>query len=472
MIRARESPAGFASVASGGRWDLVPHLDLINDKLIQITEGNLTRLMVFLPPRHGKSEFISKYFPAWYLGTHPDKRVILTSYEADFAAQWGRRARDLLEEYGSLFGVSIRSDSSAANRWDIKGHTGGMLTAGVRGPITGKGAEIIIIDDPVKNAEEAASTTYRDRAWEWFKSTLYTRLEPGGAIILLQTRWHESDLAGRILEEMTQDGGEQWDILNLPAIAEPGDQLGRAPGDVLWPDRFPAQEIDRIRSTIGSYWFAALYQQRPAPAEGGLFKRHWFEIVDVPPRQLQKVRRWDLAASAGRGDYTTGLQLGMAAGVFYVLDIRHVQENPAGVESLVRQTAVTDGVEVAIRMEQEPGSSGINTIDHYARYILRGFTFKGVRSTGSKIERARPVSAAAEAGNVKLIRAPWNTLFLDEVTTFPNGAHDDIVDTLSGAFSDLTLGYVRGDVPGINEATDLRDIPTLTGAWSGDIPRL
>lgn len=462
---ARESPATFAEIVSGGRWVTAPHLALINDYLLKIVEGEINRLMVFMPPRHGKSLLISQYFPAWYLGSYPDNRVILTSYEADFAAQWGRRARDLLEEHGNIFSgnIKIRGDSSAANRWDIAGHTGGMTTAGVRGPITGKGANCILIDDPVKNAEEAASQTYRDRAWEWYKSTLYTRLEPSGAIILIMTRWHEDDLAGRILAAES-DGDDQWAVLSIPALAEEDDILGRQPGQPLWPDRFDTMELDTIKKTLGSYWWAALYQQRPAPAEGGMFKRHWFEIVPTYPVGCDKIRRWDLAASKDRGDYTVGLKVGIRDGILYVIDMVRVQENPAGVESLIKQTADIDSIETSIRMEQEPGSSGVNTIDHYARYVLSGYDFAGVRSTGSKIERARPVSAAAEAGNVKVVKGVWNAVFLDEISIFPNGANDDIVDTLSGGYSDLTLGIIRGDVASIGQSVATQRIPGTGGA--------
>ncbi|MFA4974887.1 MAG: phage terminase large subunit [bacterium] len=449
------SPATFAVKASKGRWLCAKHLDYLNNRLLEVAAGRLKRLMVFLPPRHGKSEFISKYFAAWYLGTFPDRKIILTSYEADFAAQWGRRARELIEEHGGLSfleRVEVSSDSSAASRWDIKGHAGGMVTAGVGGPITGKGANLILIDDPVKNAEQAASETYREKTWEWYRSTLYTRLEPGGAIILIMTRWHEDDLGGRLLEDMRQ-GGDQWAIINFPALAEEGDPLGRSAGDPLWPDRFSLPELEKVRRTLGSYFWAALYQQRPAPSEGGLFKRHWFEIVGAYPSDCNRVRRWDIAATAKGGDYTCGLLLGEKDGAFYVIDVRRTQENPAGVEALIRQTADLDGPDTSIRMEQEPGSSGKGIIDHYARYVLRGYAFKGVPSTGSKVERARPVSAAAEAGNVKIVRGSWNAAFLDEVSAFPTGKHDDIVDTLSGSFSDLTLGgFVRGDGPSLEEA--------------------
>ncbi len=194
--------------------------------------------MVCMPPRHGKSEFISKYFPAWFLGTFPDKRIILTSYESEYAASWGRKARNLLEEHGrELFGVRIAGDSSAADRWDIAGRDGGMNTAGAGAAITGKGANVAIIDDPVKNDTDAMSETKRAAVWEWYRATLRTRLEGDPrAIILVMTRWHEDDLAGRLLKAQaaaTSGPCKRWDVLELPALAEPGDPLGRPPGAPL-----------------------------------------------------------------------------------------------------------------------------------------------------------------------------------------------------------------------------------------------
>jgi hypothetical protein len=241
---------------------------LLNRKLVGVALGEIPRLLVTMPPRHGKSSLCSHYFPAWYLGNYPGLNVILASYEADFAASWGRRARDVLEEHGPpVFGVRVSRDSSAANRWEIAGHGGGMMTAGVGGPLTGKEANVIILDDPVKNDQEANSPTYREHLWEWYRATLYTRLEPGGAIILIQTRWNQDDLAGRLLQEM-EDGGERWDVLRFPALAEDNNPLGREPGEPLWPQRFNKKRLQEIRRTISSYWWAALYQQRPAPAPG------------------------------------------------------------------------------------------------------------------------------------------------------------------------------------------------------------
>lgn len=216
-----------------------------------------------MPPRHGKSERVSRIYPAWFVGNFPNKRVILASYEADFAASWGAKARDVLLEHGrSVFRVWLRPGSVAANRWDLARYDGGMVTAGVGGPVTGKGADLFILDDPVKNAEEAGSKTMRERAWDWWRSTAYTRLEPGGAVILMMTRWHEDDLGGRILAEAAA-GGERWEVVRLPALAEEWDPLRRSVGAPLWRERYDLPALEEIRRTIGGYWWACTPYQTP-----------------------------------------------------------------------------------------------------------------------------------------------------------------------------------------------------------------
>lgn len=210
------------------------------------------------------------FFPAWFLGTHLDDRVILASYGSDFASQWGRKALDLLVEYGDLFGVQIDMGSSAKNSWDLEGHRGGMNTSGVGSGLTGMGVSLLIIDDPVKDAEHANITRYRESAKDWYRSVAHTRLAPDGRIVLIQTKWHEDDLGSWI----TQESEEDWTVVNLPALAEGEDnQLGRKPGVALWPERFNREWLDRKRLEIGDYWFAAMYQQRPQPLEGGILKR-------------------------------------------------------------------------------------------------------------------------------------------------------------------------------------------------------
>ncbi len=243
-----------------------------------VERGEIKRLMVFMPPRHSKSLTTTIHFPAWYLGRNPDKRVITASYGASLAEGFSRQTRTLLQEYGEeVFGIRISRVASSVDNWAIQGHYGGLVAAGVGGSLTGKGADLLIIDDPHKDREEANSQTIRDRVWEWYSSTAYTRLEPDGAVIVIQTRWHEEDLSGLLLKAMESDG-DQWEIINFPAIAEDdNDILDRDAGEALWPERFDIERLNAIQRSIGSKEFVSLYQQRPQSLEGGAFKAQWFK---------------------------------------------------------------------------------------------------------------------------------------------------------------------------------------------------
>lgn len=435
-ILATASPLTLSCLMTG-KTQRPPHLALIENLFCEAVAGRIPRLMICLPPRHGKSETCSHWGPTWALTQRPETRIILCSYGADYAATWGRKVRDsILEAHGlGLVAHTVAADLSRASEFEMAGHGGGMVTAGVGGPITGRGADLLLIDDPVKSAEEAASPTYRERSWEWYNATAMTRLEPGGSVVLIQTRWHHDDLAGRILAE----GAEGWHVVNLPALAEEaGDVLGRQPGEALWPARYPAEVLRGIEKARGSYWWSALYQQRPTPREGGFFKQHWFTIIDAAPAEVgQRVRCWDKAATEGGGDWTVGVLMSRTAeGLFIVEDVRRVQESSGAVKTLILQTAALDGQAVQIVMEQEPGSSGKDVIADYRR-ALAGYTFKGVPATGDKALRADPFASQAEGGNVRLVRGPWNGAFIDELCAFDKGEHDDQVDAASGAFVQL-----------------------------------
>lgn len=271
-----------------------------------------------MPPRHGKSEYISKYLPSWFLGTFPDRRVLLASYEAGFAASWGRKARTLTEEFGDdIFGVKVAPESSAADRWDIAGRDGGMQTAGAGGAITGKGADLLIVDDPIKNWEEAMSPTIRDKMWDWWQSTAYTRLSPTGAAIVLQTRWHEDDLIGRLLKAQAagDEFAEQWELLSFPAINEAG--------EALWPEWFNLRRLRQTEQAVGPYKWNCLYQQRPTLATQSEWpESYWSNIwADRWPD------RFELAAiaidpskgkDAKKSDYSAIVFVGICGGLLYV----------------------------------------------------------------------------------------------------------------------------------------------------------
>lgn len=426
------------------------HIDNLHGFLQRVANGEIKRLMVFMPPRHSKSETVSRLFSAYYLLMHPNRFVGITSYTADLAYTLSRNARDYYQRGGG----TLSQEAFAVSHWET-GKGGGLWAAGVGGGIMGKGFHCGIIDDPIKDAEEAQSTTIRDKIKDWYSSTFYTRQEPAASIIVIQTRWHPDDLAGWLLsKESDEPEPEHWHIVDFPAIAEPLPTFPsactieadwRKEGEALCPERYPIEKLRKIENRIGPYFFAALYQQRPFTRAGGLFPRERFEIVGAAPAGMHRVRFWDLAATqATRGkdpDYTAGALVGIWDGVYYILDMLRLRGEPKAVEDLLKQTAALDGRSVRIHIEQEGGSSGKIAIDHYLRHILVGYTATGETTEGkSKTLRADPVSSAAAAGNVKLVKGVWNAAFLDEIELFPNGMHDDQVDALSGAVKMLTGG--------------------------------
>jgi hypothetical protein len=269
------SPAELARRCWREKWLEPAHVRYVDALLVDAASGKLAEqgyngLIVSEPPRHGKSTHLSHWFPAWYLGSFPSRQVILTSYEADFASSWGRKVRDTLQEHGKReFGVQVRSDSASASRWELT--TGGsMVTAGAGGSITGRGAHLLVIDDPVKNVEEAASPTIRNSVWEWYLTTVRTRLEPGGFQVVIMTRWHPDDLVGRLLRQQSENkSGDKFLVVRLPALAEGDDVLGRQAGEALWPERYPTVILEGIKETVGQRVWSALYQQDPVDAPPG-----------------------------------------------------------------------------------------------------------------------------------------------------------------------------------------------------------
>lgn len=428
------SPAGFAWYASRGKWYCPPHLQRLNSKLMDVAAGRCRRLIVTMPPRHGKSEIISKYFPAWFLGLNPDDRVILTSYEASFAASWGRKSRDLLAEHQSLFGIKIDQGSASVQDWNIHKRAGGMNTAGVGSPITGKGAKLFIIDDPIKNSEEALSEVIREKIKEWYKSTAYTRLEPDGAMVILATRWHENDLVGWLLDE-EKKGGEKWDVVDFPAIATHDDILGRKPGEALWPERFSIPDLERIKKALGPFWFSAMYQQSPVPAGGAIIKREWWKYYpNLPDKKAFRryIWAWDTAVKSGQeNDFSVGIYMGETKTGYYVIDLfREKVEYPDLKRALAQKYRGSRASAIIV----EDKSSGQQIIQEFSRgdrlpIIAAGKDKKGVMP--DKVARALVVTPMIQSGLVYLPEnASWVADFVSECLSFPKGKHDDQVDAL------------------------------------------
>lgn len=400
-----------------------------------VERGEIKRLMVFMPPRHGKSELVSKRFPGWYLGRNPGRQFIGASYGQDLASDFGRDVRNIVgsAEYRALFpDVGLAGDSAAKNRWHTS-RGGSYVAAGVGTAITGRGADILNIDDPIKDRAEADSETTRDSVWNWYTSTAYTRLMPGGAVVLTLTRWHQDDLAGRLLEAEA-DGADRWHVISLPAVSDAG--------AALWPDAYDLPALQRIRSAIGERDWSALYQQSPRPFEGSLFKVGQIGTLDTSPATGTRiVRAWDLAATAQTGtrdpDWTVGVKLArLPDDRFVVLDVVRLRGGPDEVEAAIVNIATQDGKNVRISLPQDPGQAGKQQVLYLTRKLV-GHTVESSPETGDKSTRAAPVASQVNVGNVSIVRAPWNRAFLDEMSGFPDASHDDQVDALSRAFAML-----------------------------------
>lgn len=425
--------------------------DLIDD----LIEGRCRRAMAFLPPRHSKSETFSRLLPAYFLQRFPERWVGLASHTAELATTLSRVARDNYV----LGGGRLAEAASTVRHWETT-RGGGMWAAGAGGPITGKGFHLGIIDDPVKNAEEADSPLVRSRLLDWYQSTWYTRAEPDAALLLVVTRWNIDDLAGALLAaEEGAERPERWRILLMPALAEderaqvPGTcsllDDWRDPGEALCPERYNVEQLHAIREALGSHYWSALYQQRPVPRGGQVVKWDWLPVIDADPtRVIARVRYWDLAGTEGASDYTASVLLALTdAGETWIEDAVRGQWSPGRRDEEILRTAQDDakyygshGVEIGL--ERDMGIGGRDRTQALVRK-LAGFRVYTEAATGSKEHRFEPFAAQAEAGNVKLVRGDWNHLYAAELCDFPHGKHDHWVDATSGAYNRIAETAVR-----------------------------
>jgi predicted phage terminase large subunit-like protein len=435
MLLARSDLAVYCSLA-WPRFEMAQHTRLIVEKLEAVERGELDRLMVFMPPRHGKSLIASTLFPPWYLGKHPDRSIIATSYGQELASHFGRSVRNAIVDplHRSVFPSCVpSSDSQAAHRFDLM-NGGSYYATGSGGSVTGRGADLLLIDDPIKSDQQAYSAAERRSLQSWYESVAYTRLQPGGAIVIIQTRWHEDDLCGWLLNEHSEDG---WEVLSLPAIAEQ-DEHWRHEGEALWPKRFPLDKLAKIRAAIGGFAWQALYQQRPSAAEGAVFKREWWQYYiesALPARFDQVVLSLDTAFKAGASnDYSAAVVLGVAQAGYYVLDVwRERVEFPELKRAVAALAARWNPHQVLVE-DRASGQSLIQEIKAETRLPILP-----VKVDRDKVSRATAITPLIEAGPVYLPRlASWLPDFLDEVSSFPAAPHDDMVDALSQA-----LNHVR-----------------------------
>ena len=420
------------------------HLAMIRE-LDGLARGDTRRLILLLPPGSAKSTYASRLFPAWWMAHNPKGAVIAASHTASLAEHFGRGVRLLLAEHSPVLGVSMRQDARAAGRF-MTNLGGEYFAVGVHGAVIGRRTDLALIDDPVSSLAEALNPRAREQLWNWFRSELVTRLKPDGRVLLVMTRWHPDDIAGRLIDQ----GG--WSVFQLSALAEADDPLGREPGAALWPEWEDRSELLAKQVMLGERTFAALFQQAPVLATGALFDTAHIRLIDHPPAGTA-VRAWDLAGSSDASrnpDWTVGLRLLRdATGRFVVEDIRRVRADPAEVAALIRATAEADGLAVTVGLPQDPGQAGLFQLAALTS-LLAGFRITSSVEIGSKVERARRVASQVPAGNVSLVRAQWTRAFLDELDLFPSGEKDDQVDALSRAFMMLAVEPQPGrfrDVP-------------------------
>jgi predicted phage terminase large subunit-like protein len=460
----------------GYKWVKAEHHEIICKALMRVYEGKCRRLIINIPPRYSKTQLCIIDFIAWTLGHNPDAEFIHTSYSGRLATGNSWQTRELVqhEAYKRIFpAVELREDSQAKDEWRTT--AGGLVySIGAGGSITGYGAGkhregfggAILIDDPHK-ADEARSDVMRQNVIDWFQNTLESRKNsPHTPVILVMQRLHEHDLSGWLLDG---GNGEQWEHVCLPALREDG--------TALWPEKHTVDDLLRMQEA-SDYIFAGQYQQRPAPPEGNLFKPDNIPIVEALPKNMTYVRAWDLAASAGKGDWSVGFKLGMDNdnGRVFIADIVRLRGSYDEVESAIVNTAARDGKECTIHIPQDPGQAGKGQVAYLTRQLM-GYTVVSATVTGDKVTRAGPFASQCNVGNISMLRAEWNDAFLNEARLFPNGTHDDQVDAGSDAFQALTSGYggnfqaeAVGEMQSTNQDWEFSDQGLITSSFYGNGP--
>lgn len=468
--RAQESLASFIEYLP---LDVRParHHRLLLEKLQAVESGSVPRLMVFMPPGSAKSTYASILFPPWFLGRNPGLSVIGASHAGELAERFGRRVRNLVgsDDFRRVFDFGLAGDNAAAGRWETE-RGGEYYAVGVDASVTGRRADLGIIDDPVKGRAEADSDTIRQRTYEWYKSDFWPRIKPGGRIVLITTRWHDEDLAGCLLANQAT-GGEKWEVLSLPAEAKPNDPLGRKPGEMLWPEWFRPDMFAEAKRDLRNW--SALYQQEPVPDSGDYFKKEWIRWYDTPPARgtLRVYGASDYAVTADGGDFTVHGIFGVDPGDdIYILDWWRQQTASDGwVEEfcdLVLAHRPLMWAEESGQIERGVGPFLTKRQAETKAYCYR----KQFSSSRDKPTRAQSIRGRMAMGKVYFPNTDQGREIVSELLRFPAGKNDDQVDVLSllGRMLDTIVG---GEHPKSVEPMRGLDEMTMNEAWDLTQPK-
>ncbi len=409
------------------------HHKLLASKLEDVEAGRIKRLAVLMAPRHGKSRLSSELFPSWYLGRDPKRRILSLSYGQDLADVFGRSVRNYLKNptFQALFpDCTLAGDSNSIKRFNTTAG-GGYATIGVGGATTGRGADLLLMDDLIKDREQADSPVYRENLIDWYKSVARTRLQPGGSIVLVQTRWGTSDFVAWLLSETAH---ENWEVISLPAIAIEGDPLGRLPGEALWPESYPLPVLEEIKQTLGSRDWNALYQQCPLSDADVIFQNKWLQFYTLPPSSFDRIcHSWDLSfgGQSATSSWVVGQVWGIKENAKYLL---HMVREQMGFSDTLAAIRLMDMQYEDHEVLIENKANGPAVIETLIQEI--GYRLKAVEPGGSKSDRAYAVVPQFERGEVWLPHPKqheWVKPLLMEMQSFPKSVTDDCVDAMTQA---------------------------------------
>lgn len=419
------------------------HLEKLAEKLEKIEKGEVKRLMVFMPPRHGKSLLCSQLFPAWYLGRNPNKQIIAASYSTELARDFGRKVRNTLteQEYKYIFpDVSLAEDSQSIGKFNTN-HDGTYVATGIGGSITGRGADVLLIDDVHKDRQEADSEVMRNNVWNWYTSVARTRLMPDGAIIVIMTRWHKDDLAGRLLKAQASGEGEQWEVVSFPALNENNESL--------WPSRYPDEELLKIKKAIGPREFSCLFQQNPLDSETQVFHSEFFRYYEqLPPKQEGYEQMITMTVDPAftkrkTSDYSAIVVCAKIIDKTYVLEYVRKRLQPSelideilrmykkwqpyklGIEAFAAQSVI------GFYLQEKAASTGIN------------ITYEELKQTDDKITKIKRLEPYIREG--KILWKPEMVELERELLEFPQGDHDDLIDALQMSFEFRLFDVPKND---------------------------